>query len=165
MPLGTFGIPECGTKFVRQMISDVQPKKFSEVVRVSGYSHGTDVWLNNAQDLIKEGKPVAETISTRDDVMTHLISKGVDPSLAFKTMEHVRKGKAAKKVWSRRCIEAMRAVNIPEWYIKSCEKVQYLFPKGARRCVRSYGLPYCLLQGALSERVLCGVLYGTCQGF
>ncbi|MGN1087825.1 MAG: PolC-type DNA polymerase III, partial [Phascolarctobacterium sp.] len=127
--VGTYGIPECGTSFVRQMIHDVQPKNFSEVVRVSGYSHGTDVWLNNAQDLIKEGKPVAETISTRDDIMTHLISKGVEPSLAFKTMEHVRKGKAAKKGLEPKMLEAMKAAKIPDWYIKSCEKVQYLFPK------------------------------------
>lgn len=143
--VGTFGIPECGTKFVRQMISDVQPKKFSEVVRVSGYSHGTDVWLNNAQDLIKEGKPVAETISTRDDVMTHLISKGVEPSLAFKTMEHVRKGKAAKKGLEPKMLEAMRAVNIPEWYIKSCEKVQYLFPKAhaVAYVLMAYRIAYC----------------------
>ena len=143
--VGTFGIPECGTKFVRQMISDVQPKKFSEVVRVSGYSHGTDVWLNTAQDLIKEGKPVAETISTRDDVMTHLISKGVEPSLAFKTMEHVRKGKAAKKGLEPKMLEAMRAVNIPEWYIKSCEKVQYLFPKAhaVAYVLMAYRIAYC----------------------
>ena len=143
--VGTFGIPECGTKFVRQMISDVQPKKFSEVVRVSGYSHGTDVWLNNAQDLIKEGKPVAETISTRDDVMTHLISKGVEPSLAFKTMEHVRKGKAAKKGLEPKMLEAMKAANIPEWYIKSCEKVQYLFPKAhaVAYVLMAYRIAYC----------------------
>ena len=143
--VGTFGIPECGTKFVRQMISDVQPKKFSEVVRVSGYSHGTDVWLNNAQDLIKEGKPVAETISTRDDVMTHLISKGVDPSLAFKTMEHVRKGKAAKKGLEPAMLEAMHKANIPEWYIKSCEKVQYLFPKAhaVAYVLMAYRIAYC----------------------
>ena len=95
------------------MIKDVQPKNFSEVVRVSGYSHGTDVWLNNAQDLIKEGKPVKETISTRDDIMTNLIAKGVDPSLAFKTMEYVRKGKAAKKGLEPKMREAMQAANIP----------------------------------------------------
>lgn len=143
--VGTFGIPECGTKFVRQMISDVQPKKFSEVVRVSGYSHGTDVWLNNAQDLIKEGKPVAETISTRDDIMTHLISKGVEPSLAFKTMEHVRKGKAAKKGLESKMLEAMHEAKIPEWYIKSCEKVQYLFPKAhaVAYVLMAYRIAYC----------------------
>lgn len=143
--VGTFGIPECGTAFVRQMIHDVQPKKFSEVVRVSGYSHGTDVWLNNAQDLIKEGKPVAETISTRDDIMTHLISKGVEPSLAFKTMEHVRKGKAAKKGLEPKMLEAMQAAKIPEWYIKSCEKVQYLFPKAhaVAYVLMAYRIAYC----------------------
>lgn len=143
--VGTFGIPECGTAFVRQMIKDVQPKKFSEVVRVSGYSHGTDVWLNNAQDLIKEGKPVAETISTRDDIMTHLISKGVEPSLAFKTMEHVRKGKAAKKGLEPKMLEAMQAAKIPDWYIKSCEKVQYLFPKAhaVAYVLMAYRIAYC----------------------
>ncbi len=143
--VGTFGIPECGTKFVRQMISDVQPKKFSEVVRVSGYSHGTDVWLNNAQDLIKEGKPVAETISTRDDIMTHLIAKNVESSLAFKTMEYVRKGKAAKKGLEPAMLEAMRAAGIPEWYIASCEKVQYLFPKAhaVAYVLMAYRIAYC----------------------
>ena len=143
--VGTYGIPECGTSFVRQMIHDVQPKNFSEVVRVSGYSHGTDVWLNNAQDLIKEGKPVAETISTRDDIMTHLISKGVEPSLAFKTMEHVRKGKAAKKGLEPKMLEAMKAAKIPDWYIKSCEKVQYLFPKAhaVAYVLMAYRIAYC----------------------
>ena len=143
--VGTFGIPECGTAFVRQMIKDVQPKKFSEIVRVSGYSHGTDVWLNNAQDLIKEGKPVAETISTRDDIMTHLISKGVEPSLAFKTMEYVRKGKAAKNGLEPKMKEAMEAVKIPDWYIKSCERVQYLFPKAhaVAYVLMAYRIAYC----------------------
>lgn len=143
--VGTFGIPECGTSFVRQMIKDVQPKKFSEIVRVSGYSHGTDVWLNNAQDLIKEGKPVAETISTRDDIMTHLISKGVEPSLAFKTMEYVRKGKAAKSGLEPKMKEAMEAVKIPDWYIKSCERVQYLFPKAhaVAYVLMAYRIAYC----------------------
>ena len=143
--VGTFGIPECGTQFVRQMIKDVQPKRFSEIVRVSGYSHGTDVWLNNAQDLIKEGKPVAETISTRDDIMTHLISKGVEPSLAFKTMEYVRKGKAAKSGLEPKMKEAMQAVNIPDWYIQSCERVQYLFPKAhaVAYVLMAYRIAYC----------------------
>ena len=143
--VGTFGIPECGTKFVREMIFDVKPKTFSEVVRVSGYSHGTDVWLNNAQDLIREGKPVKETISTRDDVMTSLIARGVEPSLAFKTMEHVRKGKAAKKGLEPAMLEAMKAADIPEWYIKSCKKVQYLFPKAhaVAYVLMAYRIAYC----------------------
>lgn len=143
--VGTFGIPECGTSFVRQMIKDVQPKNFSEVVRVSGYSHGTDVWLNNAQDLIKEGKPVKETISTRDDIMTNLIAKGVEPSLAFKTMEYVRKGKAAKKGLEPKMREAMVAANIPEWYMTSCERVQYLFPKAhaVAYVLMAYRIAYC----------------------
>lgn len=143
--VGTFGIPECGTNFVRQMIKDVQPKNFSEVVRVSGYSHGTDVWLNNAQDLIKEGKPVKETISTRDDIMTNLIAKGVEPSLAFKTMEYVRKGKAAKKGLEPKMREAMVAANIPEWYMTSCERVQYLFPKAhaVAYVLMAYRIAYC----------------------
>ncbi len=128
-PVGTLGVPECGTNFVRQMINDVKPKTFSEIVRVSGYSHGTDVWLNNAQDLILAGRPVKETISTRDDIMTGLIAKGVEPLLAFKTMEYVRKGKAAKKGLEPQMLEAMRKANVPQWYIDSCQKVQYLFPK------------------------------------
>lgn len=143
--VGTYGIPECGTRFVRQMISDVKPTKFSDVVRISGYSHGTDVWLNNAQDLIKEGKPVTETISTRDDIMTHLIQAGVEPSIAFETMEYVRKGKAADNGLKPKMREAMTAAGIPEWYMKSCETTQYLFPKAhaVAYVMMAYRIAYC----------------------
>ena len=128
------------------MIQDVQPKNFSQVVRVSGYSHGTDVWLNNAQDLIREGKPSEETISTRDDIMTNLIAKGVDPSMSFKIMEYVRKGKAAKGGLEAPMLEAMRAAKVPEWYIESCNKVQYLFPKAhaVAYVMMAYRIAYCL---------------------
>ncbi|MBQ0067146.1 MAG: PolC-type DNA polymerase III, partial [Phascolarctobacterium sp.] len=144
-PVGTFGIPECGTQFVRQMIADVKPTKFSDVVRISGYSHGTDVWLNNAQDLIREGKPVKETISTRDDVMTHLIQAGVEPSMAFKTMEYVRKGNAAKKGLLPEMKDAMAKAKIPEWYMRSCETIQYLFPKAhaVAYVMMAYRIAYC----------------------
>lgn len=143
--VGTFGIPECGTKFVRQMIDDVKPKNFSEVVRVSGYSHGTDVWLNNAQDLIKQGIPVKDTVSTRDDIMTYLIAKGVQPKLAFKTMEYCRKGKAAKNGLEPAMREAMTAAGVPEYYMKSCETLNYLFPKAhaVAYVLMAYRIAYC----------------------
>lgn len=143
--VGTYGIPEFGTRFVRQMVEDVQPKNFGQIVRVSGYSHGTDVWLNNAQDLIKEGKPPEDTIATRDDVMTNLIAMGVEPSLAFKTMEYVRKGKAAKNGLESKMLDAMKAAKVPEWFINSCQTVKYLFPKAhaIAYVLMAYRIAYC----------------------
>ena len=129
--VGSYGIPEFGTKFVRGMLVDTKPTTFDELIRISGLSHGTDVWLGNAQSLIEDGTvTLNEAICCRDDIMIYLIKKGLPPNHAFKIMETVRKGKALKdpEKWAE-YVAMMREHDVPEWYIKSCEKIKYMFPK------------------------------------
>lgn len=129
--VGTFGVPEFGTKFVRGMLLDTRPSTFEELIRISGLSHGTDVWLNNAQELIEQGiVTLNDAICTRDDIMIYLISKGLPPNPAFKIMETVRKGKALKdkEKWAE-YKALMKEHDVPDWYISSCEKIKYMFPK------------------------------------
>jgi len=130
-PTGAVAIPEFGTAFTRQMLCDTQPSQFDTLVRLSGYSHGTDVWLGNAKDLILGGiASVNDTIGCRDDIMLYLISVGIDEKKAFKFMEAVRKGAIHKgKPWPDGIVEEMQQHGVPEWYIESCRKIQYLFPK------------------------------------
>jgi DNA polymerase-3 subunit alpha (Gram-positive type) len=128
---GSIGVPEFGTPFTRQMLVDTQPKQFDTLVRLSGFSHGTDVWAGNIRDLIVNGiATVNETVGCRDDIMLFLIAKGMEPSLAFKFMEAVRKGAIHKgKPWPNGVEDKMRELGVPEWWIESCRKIQYLFPK------------------------------------
>ena len=129
-PTGAVAIPEFNTRFTRQMLVDTQPKDFNTLVRLSGFSHGTDVWLGNARDLIVSGTAsVLETVGCRDDIMLYLISKGLDPKMSFKIMEKVRKGKVKKGGFDEGWVEAMREHDVPEWYIESLAKIGYLFPK------------------------------------
>ena len=129
-PTGAVAVPEFNTKFTRQMLMDTQPTKFNTLVRLSGFSHGTDVWLGNARDLIVSGTAdVDSTVGCRDDIMLYLMSQGVDPKLSFDIMEAVRKGKVKKSGFQPGWEEAMRAANVPDWYIQSLAKIGYLFPK------------------------------------
>ena len=131
--VGTYGIPEYGTKFARGMLLDTHPTTFDELIRISGLSHGTDVWLGNAQSLIEQGiVTLQQAICCRDDIMIYLMKKGLPPDKSFKIMEAVRKGKVAKgkePKWKDEYIPLMLEHNVPDWYIKSCEKIKYMFPK------------------------------------
>ena len=147
--LGCLGIPEFGTEFVIDMVSEAKPKSLSDLIRISGLSHGTNVWLNNAQDLIKAGDATISTcICTRDDIMVYLINQGMEEALAFNIMERVRRGQGLLPEWE----EQMREVGVPDWYIWSCKRITYMFPKAhaAAYVMMAYRIAYCKIHYPLA---------------
>ena len=154
-PVGCLGIPEFGTDFVIQMVVDTKPQSLSDLIRISGLSHGTDVWLNNAQELIRSGKAtISSCICTRDDIMTYLINKGLDSEESFTIMERVRKGAVAKgkcKEWPE-FKKDMAAHDVPDWYVWSCEQIKYMFPKAhaAAYVMMAYRIAYCKINYPLA---------------
>ncbi|MGN0377449.1 MAG: PolC-type DNA polymerase III, partial [Suilimivivens sp.] len=148
-PLGSLGVPEFGTDFVIQMLLDTKPQCFTDLIRIAGLGHGTDVWLGNAQTLIAEGKAtISGCICCRDDIMIYLINKGVDSALSFTIMESVRKGKGLKPEWE----EAMKEKDVPDWYIWSCKKIKYMFPKAhaAAYVMMAWRIAYCKINYPLA---------------
>jgi DNA polymerase-3 subunit alpha (Gram-positive type) len=141
LELGSLGIPEFGTSFAMDMLKDTRPTKFEHLARLSGLAHGTDVWLGNAQELIKKGTATLSTvISTRDDMLNDLVAQKMDEATAFKIMESVRKGKGLTPEFEK----ALSAAKIPSWYVESCRKIKYIFPKAhaVAYCIMSFRIAY-----------------------
>lgn len=151
-------MPEFGTKFVRGMLTETKPTTMEELIRISGLSHGTAVWLGNIQDILKAGQTdLKHAICTRDDIMNQLMDYGVPPKMAFTIMEFVRKGKAAAGKGGDlkpEMLEAMQAAKVPDWFVGACRKIEYMFPKAHAVAYVTMALLHRVFQGVLSGRVL-----------